>query len=188
MTRTGAVLAAAALAALPLAPPAAAEDPFGTGFACASQAVQQGRLLTLTLTGGPITTADPADSIVVQCTAILVVDGVERVVATSSSGVSQGVATVSPAVAVAATQVPTSGSVNLVTCTEVAVGRDGSWSHRNYDADHDPSNGAQCAPASSYRNDDRLVVWFTPPPVWGPPCVLVHHPQIPNPEQAAGYC
>jgi len=151
----------------------AAADPTGTGE------------VTGVLTGGPWQAPDGAMA-VVRCT-VAVARPMQppQVVARADSGPGT-VAYVAPA-AVAFRYVP-GAAATLTVCTEIDVYRDGNPPEvYQYDADHDPSNGAQCADARP-EGDEGGRVYVAPPQSDGDICVYVKHNLQPPPADTAGGC
>jgi hypothetical protein len=77
---------------------------------------------------------------------------------------------------------PDAPAYNLEVCTEVTVHRNGRPPEppRQYDADHDPTNGAQCDPATRHNPDDGdIVIYTTPEDEKGDICGYSADPQDP---------
>lgn len=130
--------------------------------------------------GGPWA-ADVGGDASIRCTLRLTRDGVPvETLAIAESGPSPA-AVVTPT-AVAFT-VPFGPGYNVEMCTEITVHRNGMPPEppRQYDADGDPSNGAQCAPATRHNaSNDDIVVYAAPNEIDGDICAYVDD-QSPDP-------
>jgi hypothetical protein len=173
--------ATAALAGAAFLPTADSADGDG-GFSCGIagtgtvRRAQEGEALSFEgeITGGPYTVSQTQGqaSATIKCTVMSVYGEVVYQVQseTSSSATLLGNPT--------QFEVRTDVNRDFLLCTEVSINRNGNVYPAYHDADHDPSNGVQCAKAHP-KGDEVTYVYVEPPGTMGggDRCVYVDHNQ-----------
>lgn len=176
------VAVAAALAAAGVALPAhATYQQTGGGLTCGLAVTPDSsgdRSPTGTVTGGPWAApyGHPDSLVQVKCIVELVRPfEPPQIVAEAQSAVSPTLAYLPPTLLPIPAPAP---GANIALCTEVTVYTDGMPYVYYGDADHNPTNGAQCAPGP--KGDQAADVFVIPPePGGGEICASVQHDYYP---------